>query len=111
MSLWLKREPFGIGTLAMLASALAKENGSHTLPRTPAVFLTHASPPSRNSPIPKLSTQHLPGRVEIVGCVQVERFNRRGSISVLRFNAPDLTPLEAPKLSAGAAGIESALIP
>jgi hypothetical protein len=36
-----------------------------------------------------------------------EGFNRRGSISVLHFNAPDRTPLGAPKLSACAAGIES----
>jgi len=27
MSLWLKREPFGIGALAMLATAPAEENG------------------------------------------------------------------------------------
>ena len=40
-----------------------------------------------------------------------EGFNRRVSISVLRFNGPDLTLLGAPKLSAGAAGIESELIP
>jgi hypothetical protein len=29
MSLWLKRELLGIGTLAMLANAHAEENGSH----------------------------------------------------------------------------------
>jgi len=29
MSLWLKRELFGIGTLAMLAVAHAEENGSY----------------------------------------------------------------------------------
>ena len=45
MSLWLKRELLGIGTLAMLAIAHAEENGSHTPPRRSAVFSTHASPP------------------------------------------------------------------
>jgi hypothetical protein len=46
MSLWLKRELLGIGTLAMLARAHAEENGTLTPPRGPAVFLTHASPVS-----------------------------------------------------------------
>ncbi len=46
MSHWLKRELLGIGTLAMFASAHAEENGSHTPPCKPAVFLTHASSPS-----------------------------------------------------------------
>jgi hypothetical protein len=36
-----------------------------------------------------------------------EGFNRRVTISVLRFDGPDLTPLGTPKLSACAAGIES----
>ena len=58
MSLWLKRELLGIGTLAMLASAHAEENGRHTLPRKPAVFLTLASLPSRNAPIPISSFLH-----------------------------------------------------
>jgi len=44
MSLWLKRELFGIGTLAMLASTQAEENGTHVPPHKPAVFLTLASP-------------------------------------------------------------------
>jgi len=38
MSLWLKRELFGIGTLAMLARAHAEENGTHKPPHKPAVF-------------------------------------------------------------------------
>jgi hypothetical protein len=49
----------------------------------------------------------LSGYVEIVGCAGGEGFNQRVSISVLRFNAPDLTHLGTPKLSACAVGIES----
>src|SRR5450759_858641 len=73
---------FGIGTFAMLVP-----------PRTPP-------------PIPNFSSQHSSCHVEIVGCAG-EGFNRRGSISVLRSNAPDLISLGAPKLSACAVGIES----
>jgi len=107
MSLWLKREPFGIGTLAMLATALAEENGSRTPPRRPAVFLTRASPLRAMLPIPSPSTRHLSGRVEIVGCARGEGFNRRVPISVVGFNASDITPLGAPKLLVCAVGIES----
>jgi hypothetical protein len=105
MSLWLKRELFGIGTLAMLASAQAEENGPHTPPRRPAVFLAHASPLHTSPPIPSLSSQHWSGHVGIVGCVGGVGFNRTVSISVLRFNALGLSLLGTPKLSACALGL------
>jgi hypothetical protein len=73
----------------------------------PAVFLTHASPPPRIAADSELSTRHLSGHVEIVGCEGGKRFNRRVSISVICCNAPNLNSFDAPKLTAGAAGIES----
>jgi len=91
---------------AMLAHAPAEENGSHKPPRKPAVFLTHASPPSHIAAdsdliISALVGSHRNRRVR-GGGIQSER-----SISVLRCTAPDLTTLGAPKLSACVAGIES----
>jgi hypothetical protein len=95
----------------MLAHAPSEENGSHKPPRKPAVFLTHASPPSHIAAdsdliISALVLSHRNRRVRGGG-----GFNRRVSISVLCSNAPNLTSLDAPKLSAWAAGIESELIP
>jgi hypothetical protein len=95
----------------MLAGEHAEENGAHTPPRNPAVFLAHASPPSRNAADSELMISALVGSRRNRRVRGGEGFNRRGSISVLRFNAQDFTPLGAPKLSAGAAGIESVLIP
>jgi hypothetical protein len=90
----------------MLPRAHAEENGTHMPPRRPAVFLTHASPPSHiaadSEPInAALFVSSRNRRVR-----RVEGFNRRVSISVL-YNARDLKPIGAPKLSACAAGIES----
>jgi hypothetical protein len=45
----------------MLPNARAEENGSHTRPRGPAVFLTHASPPSHIAAIPSSSDQRWSG--------------------------------------------------
>jgi hypothetical protein len=91
----------------MLACAHAEENGAHTPPHRPAVFLTHASPPS-----------HIAADSELINSAFVrssrnrrvragEGFNRRVSISVLRSNTPNLNHLDAPKLAARVAGIES----
>src|SRR5450759_1219095 len=107
MSLWLKRELLGIGTLAMLAHTHAEENGSHTPPHMPAVFLTHASPPSHIAADSELIDSAFIGSSRNRRVRRGKGFNRRVSISVRRFNAPDLTPIGAPKLSACAAGIES----
>jgi hypothetical protein len=68
MSHWLKRELFGIGTLAMLAHTHAEENGSYTPPHMPAVFLTHASPLSHMAADSDLIHAAVFGHVEIVRC-------------------------------------------
>src|SRR5450759_4233240 len=105
MSLWLKRELFGTGTLAMLATTHAEENGSHTPLRKPAVFLTHASPPLRNAADSEIINSAFAGSRRNRWVRGGEGFNRRGSISVLRSNASDLRPFNTPKLSAGAVGL------
>ena len=114
MSRWLKRELSGIvpkgslrENLAMLANAHAEENGSHMPSRRPAVFLTHASPPSHIATDSELINSAFVGSHRNRRVRAREGFNRRVSISVLDCNAPDLIPLDAPKLSARAAGIES----
>jgi len=91
----------------MLPNTHAEENGLHTPPRKPAVFLTHASPPSHIAADSKhlnsaFVAQHRNRQVR-----GGKGFNRRVSISVLRLNASDLTSFDAPKLSACAIGIES----
>ena len=91
----------------MLPNAHAEENVSHTPPHRPAVFLTHASPPSH------IAADSEPINSAFVGSRRnrwvrgVKGFNRRVSISVLLSKARDIRPIGAPKLSAGAAGIES----
>jgi hypothetical protein len=82
MSHWLKRELLGIGTLAMLANTHSEENGAHTLPHMPAVFLSHASPPSHIAADSEFSISALVGS---------RRFVRRGgkdSIEGFNFGAP-----------------------
>jgi hypothetical protein len=91
----------------MLANTLAKENGSHTPPRKPAVFLTHASPPSRIAADSGLINGALFGSGRNRRVRGRDGFNRRVSISVPFSNVRDLGPIGAPKLSACAAGIES----
>jgi hypothetical protein len=62
------KRALGIGTLALLANTQAKENGAHTPPRRPAVFLAHASPLSRDAADSVLIISALVDHVEIVGC-------------------------------------------
>jgi hypothetical protein len=91
----------------MLAYAHAEENGSHALPRRPAVFLTHASPPSHIAADSELINAALFGSRRNRWVRGGEGFNRSVTISVLGSNAPDLSHIGAPGLSACASGIES----
>ena len=91
----------------MLASPHADENGAHTPPRRPAVFLAHASPPSHTAADSELIILALAGSRRNRRVRGGKGFNRRVSISVLRPDAPDLSPLGAPKLLARVVGIES----
>jgi hypothetical protein len=91
----------------MFPNAHAEENGAHTPPYMPAVFLTHASPPSHIAADSELINAALFGSRRNRWVRGGKGFNRRVSISVLHTKASDLIPLGAPKLMACAAGIES----
>jgi hypothetical protein len=91
----------------MLAGALAEENGTHMPSRRPAVFLTHASSPSHIAADSELINSAFVGSRRNRWLRAREGFNRRGSISVLYPNARNLKAIGAPKLTAGAVGIES----
>ena len=105
-----RNRPKGIPSgepLRCLPTRLPKKTAHTNLPHMLAVFLTHASPPSRNAADSELIISALIGSHRNRWVRGAEGFNRRVSISVLRFKSPDLRPLGAPKLSACAAGIES----
>jgi hypothetical protein len=91
----------------MLTCAHAEENGSRSPPHMLAVFLTHASPPSHIAADSEIINAALFGSLRNRWVRAGEGFNRRVSISVIRMNAPDISCLRAPKLTAGADGIES----
>jgi len=91
----------------MLADAQAGENGSHSPRHKPAVFLTHASPPSHTAADSGFMDAALFGSRRNRWVRRGEGFNRRGSISVLARIQRISASLGAPKLSAYAAGIES----
>jgi hypothetical protein len=69
--------------------------------------ITHASPPSHIAADSEPINTHGPGSGRNRRVREGAGFNRRVSISVLYSNALDLTRLDAPKLLAYAAGIES----
>ena len=80
----------------------------HTCPpRKPAVFLTHASPPSHIAADSEHINSAFVGSRRNRWVRAGEGFNRRVSISVHYSSAWDLRPLGAPKLSVRAVGIES----
>jgi hypothetical protein len=82
----------------MLASAHAEENGSHTQTPQASRFLNARTPPSHNAADSEIINSALVGLRRNRRVRGGEGFNRRVSISVLCSKAPDLTPLDAPKL-------------
>jgi hypothetical protein len=91
----------------MLAHTHAEENGIHMPSRKPAVFLTHASPPSHIAADSEIINSAFVGSHRNRQVRGEKGFNRRVSISVLHTIPTNLTPLGQPKLTACAAEIES----
>jgi hypothetical protein len=93
--------------LRCLPPHMPKKTARTSLPHMPAVFLTHASPPSHIAADSEIINAALFGSRRNRWVRAGVGFNRRVSISVLYSNARDIRPIDAPKLSARVAGIES----
>jgi len=93
--------------LRCLPTHTPKKTAHTRLPRKPAVFLTHASPPSHAAADSEFINSALFGSSRNRRVRGREGFNRRVSISVPGSNARNFILLDAPKLSASGAGIES----
>jgi hypothetical protein len=93
--------------LRCLPAHMPKKTAHTRLPRKPAVFLTHASPPSHIAADSEFFNSAFIGSRRNLRVRGGEGFNRRVSISVLYTDAPDLTSRDAPKISAWVTGIES----
>ncbi len=92
----------------MLARAHAEEDGSHRPSAHACRFLNaRIAPFAHCRRFRAINSAFVGSRRNRLVRGGGKRFNRRVSISVICCNAPNLNSFDAPKLTAGTAGIES----